>query len=108
MTLWTEQAIFFGKAIIFQFHQRNEEESQDDGEYIANLKMVIHGAIATAPDPLSKRQVQQTLQTMPGIFTSSSGVMTIRLMTTPGWKKPWTLSICSTNTKAGQNNALIS
>lgn len=61
MTPWAEQAILFGKAVILQFHQRNEEALEDDGETVANLKTVIHGMVSTAPDPLSKRQVQQTL-----------------------------------------------
>lgn len=61
MIPWAEQAISFGKAVILQFHQRNEEESEDDGQYIAHLKTVIYGMVSTAPDPLSKRQVQQTL-----------------------------------------------
>lgn len=61
MSQWTEQAIILGKAIILQFHHRLVEESDGDEHYIINLKTVIHGMISTASDPLSRRQVQQTL-----------------------------------------------
>lgn len=61
MKSWIEQAVLFGKGVILQFHQRHEEESEDHGETVANLKTVIYGIVSTAPDPLSKRQVQKTL-----------------------------------------------
>lgn len=61
MAQWTEEALIFGKATLLQFHNRYMDEPDGDENYIINLKVVIHGMISTAPDPVTRRQVQQTL-----------------------------------------------
>ncbi|WP_067521602.1 hypothetical protein [Endozoicomonas ascidiicola] len=61
MSPYTETTITIGKAVLLQLHQRNQKELMDDSDYIPVLKTVISGVVSTAPDPVSQRQIQQTL-----------------------------------------------
>ncbi len=61
MSPLAETAITIGKAVLLQLHQRNQQVSMDDCDYIPTLKSVITGVVSTVSEPLSQRQIQQTL-----------------------------------------------
>ncbi len=53
--------VLAGKAALLQLHQRHQQTSQDDTQYISALKSVIQGISHVAEDAVSQQQVKQEL-----------------------------------------------
>ncbi len=65
MSPLAETAITIGKAVLLQLHQRNQQVSMDDCDYIPTLKSVITGVVSTVSEQgkIMKPRTRRGLQT---------------------------------------------